>query len=221
MVGSGGVLGRDICHEFAAAGYKTVGLRRRGSEAKNDSAIPTQYCDLEDAIDTRKAIEKVVSETGRVDVLVCNTAHLIVAPFLDLTIDDFRKSWNASLTSAIVSAQTVLPGMLENGKGAILFSGATASMRGSSRFGAFSAAKFALRGLAQSMAREYQTHGVHVVHVVLDGLLRGSASVERFGGRAESAMDTAQIAKTYVALAEQSGTAWTHEIDLRPQGEKF
>jgi NAD(P)-dependent dehydrogenase (short-subunit alcohol dehydrogenase family) len=103
----------------------------------------------------------------------------------------------------------------------LLFSGATASVRGSSGFSAFAASKFALRGLVQSLAREHQPRGIHVAHVLLDGLLLGSPSVERFGGQASKALVPDDIAKAYVWLAEQPPTAWTHELDMRHHEERF
>ena len=134
---------------------------------------------------------------------------------------DFEATWRTSVLGAVACAQAVLPGMVQCGRGALIFSGATASIRGAARFAAFAVAKFALRGLAQSLAREYHAQGVHVTHVVLDGLLRGSKSVARFGGRDKAAIDPTEVAKTYRWLAEQEQSAWTHELDLRPASEKF
>jgi NAD(P)-dependent dehydrogenase (short-subunit alcohol dehydrogenase family) len=111
--------------------------------------------------------------------------------------------------------------MSARGRGTVIISGATASTRGTARFSAFAAAKFALRGLAQSLAREYQPAGVHVAHVILDGLLRGSKSVRRFGARDEDAMDPHAVALAFRQLAEQGSTAFTHEIDLRPHAGRF
>jgi NADP-dependent 3-hydroxy acid dehydrogenase YdfG len=117
--------------------------------------------------------------------------------------------------------QAVLPQMVRQRSGAIVISGATASTRGAARFAAFASAKFALRGLAQSLAREYHSKGVHVAHVILDGLLRGSPSATRFGSDKDDGIDPNQVAETYRWLAEQEASSWTHELDLRPSSEKF
>ena len=92
---------------------------------------------------------------------------------------------------------------------------------GRSVFAAFAAAKFGLRGLAQSLARELQPQGIHVAHVVLDGFLLGSPSVQRFGGPAPRTIDPAEVARAYRWLAEQNRSAWTHELVLRPNSERF
>jgi NADP-dependent 3-hydroxy acid dehydrogenase YdfG len=203
IAGAGGVLGAALVGEFEAAGYDVATLRR-------------------DAIaQGASAVGEIVATHGAVDVLVYNAAHLVVAPFAELTGADFEAAWRASVLGAVACSQAVLPGMLRRRRGALLFSGATASVRGAARFAAFASAKFALRGLAQSLAREHHAQGVHVAHVVLDGLLRGSPSVGRSGGRADQALDPGEVARAYRWLAEQPASAWAHEIDLRPHSEKF
>lgn len=221
IAGAGGVLGHALGAEFATAGYTVVALQRGVGEASANTAIQRLRCDLNDATDVAGTLTKVVAEHGAVDTLIYNAAHLVVAPFVELKAADFEAAWRISVPGAVACAQAVLPGMVQRGRGSLIFTGATASIRGGARFAAFSAAKFALRGLAQSLAREYHTQGVHVAHVVLDGLLRGSKSVERFGGSDAQAIDPVEVARTYRWLAEQERSVWTHELDLRPASEKF
>lgn len=221
IVGAGGVLGEAVGREFLAGGYAVVGLRREGSTTTGDTGCRIVSCDLQDPAEVQHTVTRLVAELGRIDVLICNTAQLVIAPFAELTASNFESVWRAGVVSAIGSVQSVLPTMIDQGSGAIIFTGATASTRGSAHFAAFASAKFALRGLAQSLAREYQPRGIHVVHVVLDGLLRGSASQTRFGGDAGNCIDPNQVAKTYRWLAEQHASAWTHEVDIRPSGENF
>jgi len=206
IAGAGGVLGVALSKEFSGVGHVVKGLRSNSSDAPLD---PTQE------------VAKVVAELGEIEVLIYNAAQLVVAPFMDLTLRDFEDSWRACVGGAVEYVQAVLPGMLSRGGGTVIFSGATASLRGASNFAAFASAKYALRGLAQSLAREHQAHGIHVVHVVLDGLLRGSASAARFGGGDMQTIDPVEVAKIYRWLADQHASAWTHEIDLRPNCEKF
>lgn len=208
VVGAGGVLGHALQAEFSGAGFRVAGLRRGD-------------CDLGDAAAVRVALERVVAEWGSVDALIYNAAHFIMAPFAELGLSDFDTAWRVSVGGAVGAAQAVLPAMLRRGKGTIIFSGATGSVRGTARFAAFASAKFALRGMAQSLAREVQPHGVHVAHVVLDGLLRGSPSIERFGGSDTRSIDPAEAARAYRWIAEQPPSTWTHELDLRPHNEKF
>jgi len=221
IAGAGGVLGHALVREFATAGYTVVALQRGAGESSADRAIQRLCCDLSDATDVAGTLTKVGAEHGAVDTLIHNAAQLVVAPFAELKPADFEAAWRTSVLGAVACAQAVLPGMVQHRRGALIFSGATASIRGGARFAAFAAAKFALRGLAQSLAREYHAQGVHVAHVVPDGLLRGSKSVERFGGSDAQAIDPVEIAKTYRWLAEQERSAWTHELDLRPASEKF
>jgi NAD(P)-dependent dehydrogenase (short-subunit alcohol dehydrogenase family) len=179
------------------------------------------YCDFMDREAVQNVTDQVVMEHGAVDVLVYNAAYLVMAPFLELTNDDFTTAWKASVGGAVVCAQAVLPFMLKRQQGAMIFSGATAALRGTARFAAFASAKFALRGLTQSLAREYQSQGIHIAHVVIDGLLRGSASIGKFSGSKELSIDPAAVAGTYRWLAEQPSSAWTLELDVRPNAERF
>ncbi|MBX3652554.1 MAG: SDR family NAD(P)-dependent oxidoreductase [Ramlibacter sp.] len=208
IAGSGGVLGEALAREFTDAGYSVAGLRRSD-------------CNLADARATADAVAARVREHGPVDVLLYNAGHLAVAPFMQLGPADFDACWQAGPAGAANCARAVLPGMLERGRGRMVFTGATASLRGSARFAAMAAGKFGLRGLAQALAREFQPLGIHVAHVVIDGLLRGAASVTRFGASDAQAMAPREVAAAYRWLAEQPATAWTHEIDLRTATEKF
>jgi NAD(P)-dependent dehydrogenase (short-subunit alcohol dehydrogenase family) len=220
IAGGGGVLGHAIAREFANAGCAVSVLRRSlGGTTAHD--VHVMACDLLDSAALRAAIVQAQADRGAVDVLVCNAAHLAIAPVAELSADDFDMSLRVGVGVAFHAVQAVIGAMLARGSGTILFTGATASTRGSARFAALAAAKFALRGFAQALARELQPHGVHVSHVVLDGLLRGSHSVQRFGGNDSRTIDAADAARTFRWLAEQNHSAWTHELDLRPQGERF
>jgi NAD(P)-dependent dehydrogenase (short-subunit alcohol dehydrogenase family) len=222
IAGGGGVLGQALAREFAAAGAIVTLLRRRADDAAAPArGIHTMACDLRDPAALRDALVRALDAHGAADVLVCNAAHLAVAPMSELSAADFDQSLQVGVGVAFHCVQAVLPSMTARGRGTILFSGATASRRGSARFAALAAAKFALRGFAQALARELQPQGVHVAHVVLDGLLLGSPSVQRFGGVASRTIDPAEAARAYRWLAEQNRSAWTHELDLRPHSERF
>lgn len=122
--------------------------------------------------------------------------------------------------TAVNGGHAVLPGMVERGEGAFLVTGATASMRGGPNFSAFASAKFGLRGLSQSLARAMGPEGVHVAHVVIDGVIWG-ASAERYGMTQDKCLEPDDIAQVYVDLARQPKSCWTHEIDVRPFSENF
>lgn len=222
IAGGGGVLGHALGQEFAAAGYAVSSLRRHPSvAAAAHRAVHWMACDLRDPAATRAVLQRAAAERGPVDVLVFNAAHLVIAPVAELTADSFDESLRVGVGAAFHCVQAVLPQMLARNSGTIVCSGATASLRGSACFAALAAAKFALRGFAQALARELQPQGIHVAHVVLDGLLLGSPSVQRFGGADSRAIDPAEAARGYRWLAEQNRSAWTHELDLRPHSERF
>jgi len=220
VVGAGGVLGAATCDEFADAGYTVVGLRRAAA-AEANAAVRFLACDLWNPVATWRVVHEIVVKLGHVDVVVCNAAHLAVAPFEELALEDFETSWRVGVGTTVAAARAVLPSMTQRRNGTLIITGATASIRGTARFSAFAASKFALRGLAQSLAREYQPQGVHVAHVVLDGVLRGSPSVARFAKHEDNCLEPRHVAATFRHLAEQHASAWTHEIDLRPHAERF
>jgi len=220
IVGAGGVLGTALCEEFRDAGYRVFGLRRAVPDGGTEG-VHVIACDLENPVAVSRIVNALVVELGHIDVAVCNAATLKVAPFADLAPEDFDEAWRVAVGSTIACARALLPSMTARHVGALIVSGATASIRGAARFAAFASAKFALRGLTQALAREYQPGGIHVAHVVLDGLLHGSASAARFASPDANYLEPREVAKVYRHLAEQHPSAWTHECDLRPHAERF
>lgn len=219
IVGAGGVLGSALCDEFSAAGYTIARIHRQ--HAIIESMQFSVTCDMSNPESIRNTIDSIIRVTGDASVLVCNAGTLVMKPFAEQTLDEFDTCWRVNVGAALGAIQAAIPQMIKQQSGCILLSGATASLRGSAKFAAFSASKFALRGLAQSLAREYQPLGIHVAHVVLDGILRGSASATRFHKDEEQCIDPVAAAQQYRWLAEQPVSAWTHEIDIRPLSEKF
>lgn len=208
IAGSGGVLGESLALQFSGAGYEVAGLRRAD-------------CDLADGDAVAQAVAALVERHGHIDTLLYNAGHLAVAPFLELEASALRECLEAGPVGAAHCARAVLPGMLAVGRGNLLFTGATASLRGSARFAAMAAGKFALRGLVQSLTREFQPQGIHVAHVVLDGMLRGSAAASRYAAAEAPVMAPDGVAANFLWLAQQACTAWTQELDLRTASEKF
>src|SRR5262249_32881640 len=145
----------------------------------------------------------------------------LTKPSGETPLDDSERAWRVACFAAMVAARAVLPAMLARGRGTIILTGATASTRGAAKFAAFASAKFALRGLAQSLARELGPKGVHVAHVMLDGLIDEPQSTRRFGSSSSLRMDPAALAAAYLAIVRQPVSAWTHELDLRPSSESF
>ncbi|MEL6532840.1 MAG: SDR family NAD(P)-dependent oxidoreductase, partial [Pseudomonadota bacterium] len=150
-----------------------------------------------------------------------NAAELVIRPFEDGHLSDYQRCWASMVQSAILLGQATLQPMVRAGGGAFIVSGATASLRGGARFSAFASAKFALRGLTQSLAREFQPAGVHVSHVILDGIIDTARSRELHSLDPAKMMRPGDIAEAYWQLAHQPKSTWTHELDLRPASEGF
>jgi NAD(P)-dependent dehydrogenase (short-subunit alcohol dehydrogenase family) len=219
-------LGAEIAETFARAGHDVIGLSRttrttghltRRVEQAGGSYIHLA-CDITRAADTIAAIKPLA---GRIDVLIHNPHLLTIKPFEQTTSDEFEQAWRVACLGAVIAAQAVIPHMAARRQGTIIFTGATAGFRGAANFSAFASAKFAARGLAQSLAREYSPKGVHVAHVVLDGLIDAPQTEQRFGSQASLRMDPRAVAQAYLDLSKQPPSAWTHEMDLRPFSERF
>jgi NAD(P)-dependent dehydrogenase (short-subunit alcohol dehydrogenase family) len=148
-------------------------------------------------------------------VLVYNASGFKRGNVLDITVEDFENAWKITARGAFVSAKEVLAHMVEQGKGTIIFTGATASLRGGALFPAFASSKFALRALAQSIAREFGPKGVHTAHVIIDG----GVDTQHTGKPTLISPDA--IADTYWHLHFQHNTSWTQELELRPSVEKW
>jgi NAD(P)-dependent dehydrogenase (short-subunit alcohol dehydrogenase family) len=177
--------------------------------------------DLADAQETHTRLAALIEQYGAPSAVIHNTAQLSISPFLESEAQTFEALWRNMVLSAFTLAQAVLPAMVQAGRGAFLVSGATASLRGSANFAAFSSAKFALRGLTQSLAREFQPKGLHIAHIILDGLIDTPASRARTGRDPTRMMKPDDIAQAYWNLAHQPISTWTQELDLRPQSETF
>ena len=168
VAGAGAGLGQSLLSRFSEAGFEPMGLGRTrpasvtGVFHETDLADPARLPDL---------ISQIISEHGPPKIVVHNAAELVIAPFSDTTLEDYQRTWRSMVQSAVLLAQSVMQPMVRGGGGTFIVSGATASLRGGARFSAFASAKFALRGLTQSLAREYQPAGIHVAHVVLDGII--------------------------------------------------
>src|SRR5207248_7391705 len=162
----------------------------------------------------------VEREIGVPDVVVYNASGRERGPFVDLVPADVAQAIAVSAFGGFLVAQQAATRMLPNKHGAILFTGASASIKGYPQSAPFAMAKFALRGLAQSMARELSPQGIHVAHFVIDGVIRNPGRTEP-PDRPHSMLDPDAIAQSYLHVLRQPKSAWTWEIELRPWVEKF
>lgn len=236
IIGAGDATGGAIARAFAAEGYTAcvnrrprnadklealaASIRDSGHEAK---AFPADARD-EDAMIT--LVETVEREAGMIDVAVFNIGANVRFAVTDTSVQVYRKVWEMAAFAGFLMGREVAKRMVERQRGTIIFTGATASLRGGDGFSAFSGAKAALRMLAQSMARELGPQGIHVAHVVIDGgidteFVRGLRPDFEEAKAHDLVLSPVAIAAQYVMLHKQHRSAWTHELDLRPWGEKF
>ncbi|MEM0987446.1 MAG: SDR family NAD(P)-dependent oxidoreductase [Pseudomonadota bacterium] len=218
VAGAGEGLGQALLARFQAGGFTPVGLGRSTPQAPIGAF---HALDLSDAAAVPAAIAAIIAEHGAPRVVIHNAAELVIRPFVDAHLSDYQRTWASMVQSAILLAQATMQPMVRAGGGAFVVSGATASLRGGARFSAFASAKFALRGLTQSLAREFQPAGVHVSHVILDGIIDTARSRTLHSLDPTKMMRPEDFAEAYWQLANQPKSTWTHELDLRPASEGF
>jgi short-subunit dehydrogenase len=234
VVGAGDATGSAIARRFARGGYTVCATRRNleklqplleqiraeggtahgfASDARNEDEVGALFDDIEGRI-------------GPVEVLVFNIGANVQSSILEETARKYFKIWEMACFAGFLVARKAARCMAPRGRGTILFTGATASMRGSAGFAAFAGAKAALRALAQSMARELGPRGIHVAHVVVDAAIDTAFIRDNFPERyalkdQDGIVNPEHLAENYWMLHQQPRDAWTHELDLRPWMEKF
>ncbi len=224
IVGVGPGLGAAIARRFAHEDFRVAVVARRPKfinelareRFAGSELIIATVADATEPRELANAIGKVRAELGPINVLVYNASSSSGDGLLETNAEQFEQSWRIAALGAFVCARETAPDMIAAGAGAMIFTGATSSVRGGGWL-AFSSAKFALRGLAQCLARELWPQGIHVAHVIIDGIIRSSGDTES----SEPMIDPDKIAEAYFQLAEQDRSAWTLELDLRPHREKF
>lgn len=218
VAGAGAGLGQSLLARFEAGGMTPVGLGRSTPESTHGAF---HEIDLADARAVEAVIARLIAEHGPPKIVVHNTAELVIAPFAQTALSDYQRTWTSMVQTLVILAQSVMDPMVGSGGGTLIVSGATASLRGGARFSAFASAKFALRGLTQSLAREYQPQGVHVAHVILDGIIDTAKSRNMHSLDPSKMMKPEDIAESYWQIAHQPSSTWSHEVDLRPASEGF
>jgi NAD(P)-dependent dehydrogenase (short-subunit alcohol dehydrogenase family) len=238
IIGAGDYIGSAIARRFAAEGYTVFAGRRTADK------LQTLRTEIEAAggrcivrgLDARKEEDvtgflREADETAPLEVCIFNVGANVNFPILETTERVFRKVWEMACYAGFLTGREAARLMVPRGRGTILFTGATASVRGGIGYSAFASAKFGLRGVAQSMARELGPRNIHVAHLVIDSgvdtaFVRDRIKVrggeEALANLAEDQlMDPDSIANAYWYLHNQSRDAWTHELDLRPFMEKW
>ena len=223
IVGAGSGLSASLARALAREGLRIAVAARNIEKLESlckETGASAFTVDSTDAGGVRSLFEDVESELGAPDVVVYNASGRVRGPFLDLVPAEVEKAISVSAFGGFLVAQQAARRMLANGRGAILFTGASASVKGYPQSAPFAMGKFALRGLAQSLARELAPRGIHVAHFVIDGAIRNPGRTEP-AGSPDSLLDPDAIAASYVQILRQPRSAWTWELELRPWVEKF
>ena len=175
-------------------------------------------CDATDA----KQVEALLNALDAPELVVYNPSYRVRGPFLELDREEVKKTLMVTAYGGFLVAQAAVKRMLERGRGSLFFTGASASIKGYAESAPFAMGKFALRGLAQSLARELGPKNIHVAHFVIDGGILRPGGDSRSGARgADGMLEPDSIAETYMAVYRQHRSAWTFEVDVRPWAEKF
>ena len=223
IVGVGSGVSASLARVFNKAGIKVALAARRAANladlAKETGAMALA-CDATDRSQVSNLFAQLDERFGATDVVVYNASYRTRGPFVTLDPAEVEKSIAVSAFGGFLVAQEAVKRMLPRGHGAIFFTGASASVKGYAQSAPFAMGKFALRGLAQSMARELSPHGIHVGHVVIDGGIRSQTRPVP-SDKPDSLLDPDAIALSYWNVLQQPRSAWTWEMELRPWVEKF
>lgn len=230
IAGVGPGLGAAIARKFADEGCNLALLSRSSPyiinlsnrlEEKGISVHPIPT-DITDATQVEASFDQIREEIGAPDILVNHAGNAAWGNLSELTPEAFESAWRVCTLGAFLCVKQVVPDMIEKGSGTILFSGATSAVRGRAGAIAFSSAKYAMRGLASSLAREVGPQGIHVAHIIIDGVINTPSLRERYQfEEGEPLLEPDAIAETYWALVQQERSAWSFEVDVRPHNEEF
>ena len=234
IIGAGDATGGEIAKRFARGGYIACMTRRNAEKLQPlideiEQNGGTAYGFASDAREEEQVIaviEQIESSIGPIEVMVFNIGANVPCSILEETARKYFKIWEMACFSAFLVGREVAKRMVQREQGSIIFTGATAGVRGAANFAAFAGAKHALRALAQSMARELGPKNIHVAHVVVDGAIDTDFIETTFPEiyalkEQDGILNPAHIAENYWHLAHQPRDAWTHELDLRPWIERW
>ncbi|MBL7250868.1 SDR family oxidoreductase [Alloalcanivorax sp. C16-2] len=234
VIGAGDATGGAIARRFAREGYTACVTRRREAALRplverieSDGGRARAFgCDARDEQAMVTLFDTVEEEVGPLEAVVFNIGANVNFPIRDTTARVYRKVWEMAAFAGFLAGREAARVMVPRQKGTLIFTGATASLRGGAGFSAFAGAKFALRALAQSLARELGPEGIHVAHPVIDGAIDTAFIRDNFPDRyalkdRDGILDPEHIADQYWMLHCQPRDAWTHELDLRPWMETF
>lgn len=223
IIGAGPGLSASLARKFSDEGRQVVLGARNVDKLKSlcdSTGAQALTCDVEDRASVESFFTDAVAATGTPDIVIYNPSFRARGAFVDLNPDDMQKSLQITAFGGYLVAREAVPRMLEAGGGAIFFTGASASVKGYPQSASFAMGKAALRGLAQSLARELGPSNIHVAHFVIDGGIRSEVRTAP-ADQPDSLLDPDAIAQTYWNTYQQPRSAWSLEVELRPFTERF
>ena len=233
IIGAGDYLGSAIARRFAKEEFHAVGTRRRGdivsfvNEIEDSGGKATgMHSDARKEEHVVELVESVENEIGPIEVFVFNIGGNVMFSILETTTQVYKKVWEMCAFAGFLTGREVARRMVSRKRGTMLFTGATASVRGSNGFSAFAGGKHALRALSESMAKELMPQNIHVAHVIIDGPIDTEWTRQRFPDMVkerpgDGLLQPDDIAETYWAIHSQKRSAWTFETDVRPWVEPW
>ena len=234
VIGAGDALGGAIARKFARGGLVAVPSRRKAKPLERlvaqiqseDGRAEGIACDARDEEAVAALFDHVETNIGPVEVLVFNAGAQHSSSILDMTTRIYRQVWESATFAGFVSAREAARRMVKRSRGTIIFTGATASIRGGANFASFAGAKHALRALAESMARELGPRGIHIGHIIVDGMISSEAVRTKFPEQVAALptggmLDPDHIAEAYWSMYSQPSDAWSFEMDIRPSVEHW
>ena len=238
LVGAGDAIGAAVARRFAEGGYTICICRREAVKSQGlvdelkaaGHQIHAFSVDARNEAEVQDLFARVEKEIGPIEVCLFNAGSNVNKPLIETTEKLFFKAWELACYAGFLVGREAARYMVPRGRGTILFTGATASVRGGKGFAAFAAAKFGLRAVAQAMARELGPKNIHVIHLIIDAAvdseaihqrLKAAKGIETKDIPADSLAKTTSIANAYWFAHQQSRDGWTHELDLRPSVETW
>jgi NAD(P)-dependent dehydrogenase (short-subunit alcohol dehydrogenase family) len=238
LVGAGDAIGAAVARRFAEGGYAICICRRDGAKSQGlvdelkaaGHEIHAISVDARQEAEVQALFARVEKEIGPIEVCLFNAGSNVNKPLMETTEKLFFKAWELACYAGFLVGREAARYMVPRGHGTILFTGATASIRGGTGFAAFSSAKFGLRAVAQAMARELGPKNIHVVHLIIDAgvdsaaihqRMKAAKGIEASDIPPDSLAKTTSIANAYWFAHQQTRDGWTHELDLRPSVEKW
>jgi NAD(P)-dependent dehydrogenase (short-subunit alcohol dehydrogenase family) len=238
LVGAGDAIGAAVARRFAEGGYTICICRRDGAKSQDlvdelkaaGHEIHAISVDARQEAEVQALFARVEKEIGPIEVCLFNAGSNVNKPLIETTEKLFFKAWELACYAGFLVGREAARYMVARGRGTILFTGATASVRGGTGFAAFSSAKFGLRAVAQAMARELGPKNIHVVHLIIDAgvdsaaihqRMKAAKGIEASDIPPDSLAKTTSIANAYWFAHQQTRDGWTHELDLRPSVETW